>query len=148
VKRTTRQRDRHEAPHRSIGGLPWWLAQDGQRAKMLVDRACRVCGGPASNFHHAPPRSLGGINVADAGGPVCGSGTTGCHGELEEGDAVARVAYGQNMTSDEIAYVLWLFGEARGRQYLEDEYGVAVPPLHAVWRGAAHYRRPRVVYDG
>jgi hypothetical protein len=125
----------------------WWQAADGQRAKLLVDRVCRVCENDAHSFHHTPPRSWGGLNVADAGGPVCGDGTTGCHGKVEAMDEAARREYGKRMKPDEIAYVLWLLGEARGRHFLRERYFRDVPALFAVWRGAEFYRRPKVVYD-
>lgn len=43
---------------------------------------CICCGRPANNHHHVVPRSAGGTH-----GPVltlCGSGTTGCHGEAHD----------------------------------------------------------------
>jgi len=53
-------------------------------------RACERCprsGGPFS-IHHRRPRGMGGTKDPAAGGVpngvlLCGSGTTGCHGEVE-----------------------------------------------------------------
>jgi hypothetical protein len=59
------------------------VAQEGNR--------CAVCRGwfERMDGHHVYPRDLGGddnfFNVA----PLCGSGTTGCHGLVTEGDAWA-----------------------------------------------------------
>lgn len=51
--------------------------------KLLVDRECRACGEPAANGHHLIPKGAGrGDDVDDNVIPLCGSGTTGCHGAL------------------------------------------------------------------
>lgn len=36
--------------------------------------------------HHVYPRDLGGDDVVENVAPLCGSGTTGCHGLVTEGD--------------------------------------------------------------
>lgn len=55
---------------------------------------CAVCGKPATNAHHAPPRSKGLFELETPNGSwllrpsllaVCGSGTTGCHGGFHGG---------------------------------------------------------------
>lgn len=120
---------------------------DGRLAKLLRDPACRVCEGPGATFHHVPKRSQGGINCYDAGAAVCGSGTTGCHGLIEAGDAEACAAYGMNMHSQEIAYVLWLYGESRGRYYLAEHYFREIPDEWPLWRGRSYFTRPKVVFD-
>ena len=66
--------------------------------KTLVDaRAagrCQRCGRPArgGSRHHRKPRGMGGKNRADQSRPsnvvtLCGSGTTGCHGYIEQNRA-------------------------------------------------------------
>lgn len=56
------------------------------------DERCWVCDGEWANLHHILPKSHGGdddiVNLA----PLCGSGTTGCHGRIEARDPVARAA--------------------------------------------------------
>ena len=44
------------------------------------DRACVRCGARATNWHHRLNRSQGGPDDAFNLVPLCGSGTTGCHG--------------------------------------------------------------------
>src|SRR5882724_10345243 len=53
---------------------------------------CRVCEcvfGVEIGLHHLIPRSLGGSDVPDNLVPLCGSGTTGCHGAVEARTLVA-----------------------------------------------------------
>lgn len=54
----------------------------------LVRPWCVVCGRPATNLHHEPPKGLGVIGKKGIEPPVlslCGSGTTGCHGMRHAG---------------------------------------------------------------
>jgi hypothetical protein len=49
---------------------------------------CEVCDAePASNFHHRKPRGMGGTRLPIHGPEwllhLCGTGTTGCHGHIE-----------------------------------------------------------------
>ena len=66
-----------------------WDKADRQRAvnssQMFHGARCMVCGRPATNAHHWPPKGTaptfdkGGIVLRPALFAVCGSGTTGCH---------------------------------------------------------------------
>lgn len=55
--------------------------------RLILDRdlgRCAWCGRPfgdALNIHHRVLRSQGGKGIASNGISLCGSGTTGCHGE-------------------------------------------------------------------
>lgn len=69
---------------------------------LVAERAnycCELCGQSlyiqgdgwttAHSFHHRRPRGMGGTTRTDANSPanlllVCGTGTTGCHGEIEK----------------------------------------------------------------
>ena len=54
---------------------------------------CIVCGKPATNKHHEPPKALGGIGRKGLEPPrisLCGSGTTGCHGKRHAGEIKFR----------------------------------------------------------
>lgn len=52
---------------------------------------CRVCEARrADNLHHVIPRSGRGSDVIENLLPVCGSGTTGCHGLIEGRSEWAR----------------------------------------------------------
>lgn len=85
---------------------------------------CRVCGKPngrglsvyparhwnesglESTLHHILSKSLGGDDTADNLAPVCGSGTTGCHGLIEAHDRAACAVFGRSLTGRERGYVL------------------------------------------
>lgn len=67
--------------------------------QLVLSRArytCEICGASnASNIHHRRPRGLGGTRDPEINSPanllaVCGSGTTGCHGQVE---AYRKIAY-------------------------------------------------------
>lgn len=73
------------------------------RTRALVDERdagrCRRCGthvaGREFSRHHRKPRRMGGANRADANRlsnivTLCGSGTTGCHGWVEQYRDMAR----------------------------------------------------------
>ena len=56
--------------------------------------ACTICGRPATNLHHDPPRSKGFFVLQTKWGAfvlrpaliaLCGSGTTGCHNDFHGG---------------------------------------------------------------
>jgi len=65
---------------------------------------CRVCGGNGNSLHHLVPRSLGGDDVADNLVPLCGTGTTGCHGLIEHREPRALAALRYSLTRDERNY--------------------------------------------
>ncbi len=63
--------------------------------KLQWDAVCTICGRPATNAHHQPPKSrgivftmrtpMGAFVLKPALIAVCGSGTTGCHGLIHQG---------------------------------------------------------------
>lgn len=69
---------------------------------------CVICGHIDISVHHILPRSQGGDDVWENLVPLCGDGTTGCHGAVEAGsDAVCR-ALGRYLLGDRpdtIAYL-------------------------------------------
>jgi hypothetical protein len=71
-------------------------------------------------LHHLVSKSLGGDDVADNLVPVCGSGTTGCHGLLEAHNMWACDLLGRRLTEAERRYVV----DTKGAYYLESRYGV------------------------
>lgn len=53
-------------------------------------QACVLCGRRASNWHERLPRGRGGKRDEFNAVPLCGSGTTGCHGKVTANPAWAR----------------------------------------------------------
>ena len=62
----------------------------------IFDKAHNVCvccrRRPAQSMHEVKPKSLGGQVSMDNSIPVCGSGTTGCHGYLQQNKIVVSTA--------------------------------------------------------
>lgn len=60
----------------------------------LVRPWCVICGRPATNKHHHPPKGLGGIGKKGIEPPVislCGGGNVcGCHGEVHKHNLEVR----------------------------------------------------------
>jgi hypothetical protein len=88
------------------------------RAKVIREGRCRLCertwyeaGGIASR-HHLVPKGQGGDDVEANLIPVCGDGTTGCHGDLEHSVA-ARRKLRIKLHRDEIAYGVEKVGQGR-----------------------------------
>jgi hypothetical protein len=50
--------------------------------KLLADPLCRACGARAVNSHHLIGKGQGGDDDVDNLIPLCGSGSSGCHGAL------------------------------------------------------------------
>jgi hypothetical protein len=68
---------------------------------------CRVCGTPNQvTLHHLVSRSLAGDDVEFNLIPLCGSGTTGCHGLFESGDVKTRSVIRHTLELDELAYII------------------------------------------
>lgn len=71
---------------------------------------CRICGEPFQSLHHIFPRGKGGDDVIVNLAPLCGSGTTGCHGRIEARDAKAREALRANLTEANRWYLTYKLG--------------------------------------
>jgi hypothetical protein len=90
---------------------------------------CRVCGEHAVwaiSYHHLVPRSLGGDDVEDNLIPLCGDGTTGCHGKLENHPrGWERIAHAvrHSLTPAELGYVL----DTKGMEFLERYLPMGTP---------------------
>ncbi len=87
--------------------------------------ACVHCGLPYQSLHHILPRSQGGDDFQVNLVPLCGSGTTGCHGLLEtHGKGWERVAASVRQ---------YVMTNNRRRNYQEDHAGESFnrryPPL-------------------
>lgn len=82
---------------------------------------CRGCGGAGESFHHLVPRSLRGDDVEANVVPLCGHGTKGCHGVLENhtgGWEEVAHAVRHSLTPLEVAYVK----TKKSRAWLERYY--------------------------
>ena len=85
-------------------GAPNWMAAYtvGLNYRLLGGARCMVCGRPATNAHHEPPKGIGGVKewrLETPKGPrllrpaliaLCGSGTTGCHGMRHRNELAFR----------------------------------------------------------
>lgn len=79
----------------------------------LLPGFCEVCGGPAATLHHALPKSLGGDDCRENLAPVCGDGTTGCHGDLEARRPHALDSFRRRMRPETRYYITGKIGAAR-----------------------------------
>ncbi|HSE45683.1 MAG TPA: HNH endonuclease signature motif containing protein [Gemmatimonadales bacterium] len=60
---------------------------------------CVLCGGIDISIHHILPRGQGGDDVWENLAPLCGDGTTGCHGGIEHGTDATCYAFGRYLLS-------------------------------------------------
>jgi len=81
--------------------------------KVLTEGDCRVCGTrwPLTR-HHLIKRSQGGDDIDDNLVPLCGNGTTGCHGRVEARDSNTLHLLRHLLTPEEVAYCKAKKGEA------------------------------------
>lgn len=67
---------------------------------------CWCCGQAWDSLHHIYPRGQGGDDVRENLAPVCGNGTMGCHGLLEDRDPWARGALYEALTYENFRYLV------------------------------------------
>lgn len=73
----------------------FYAGANAKTHRMEEGARCAICGKPATNVHHYPPLSKGwtfhmpvedmDIELKPALFALCGSGTTGCHGDFHNG---------------------------------------------------------------
>lgn len=115
----------HPKPERRKGNAPIRIRYTGAvLRKCLRERECRRCGYAAGSGHHIVPKGSPhfGDDVEENVVPLCGSGTTGCHGEVERHVEAACREVGAKLRDDEIAYVLRKLGPFVGRAFLRTYY--------------------------
>lgn len=76
---------------------------------------CVICGSINISIHHILPRGQGGDDVWENLVPLCGSGTTGCHGGVEAGLDSACRALGRYVMSERPDTVDYLVERLGGR---------------------------------
>lgn len=87
---------------------------------------CRVCRTTERiTAHHLIPRSLGGQWTESNIVGLCGSGTTGCHGDVEARHRDALVKLRVSLTDAEYSYVVEKAGEGFLDRYYPVTYGGA-----------------------
>lgn len=103
-------------------------AEDWQalRAAKLIGKPCRVCERQAESLHHLLPRSQGGDDVAVNLIPLCGSGTTGCHGAIEAAEWLPRSVLGSRLSPEEVEYVRRKLGREAGDDFLKRRYSAVL----------------------
>jgi hypothetical protein len=84
-------------------------------------RECRVCGTTTGlTMHHLLGKDLGGSDVLENLVWLCGSGTTGCHGKVENREPWACSLLGQRLADNELGYLL----AHKGEDFIHRYYGV------------------------
>lgn len=101
--------------------------EDYARAYERAGNACEICGVRGENVHHRKPRGMGGANQNS--GPenllvLCGSGTQGCHGWIEQNREEAR-RQGWLLSPTEMPYKVPV--AYRGYWSLLTEEGLVLP---------------------
>ncbi len=93
--------------------------------QVLKRRACFcggvLCDGVGATGHHVMPKGNGGDDVDENIVTASGSGTTGCHGLLENNDVTARRLLGEHLVlerPDVLDYVRDKLGEVAGNDWL------------------------------
>jgi hypothetical protein len=104
-----------KAPPRVIEDKEGW--EQLRRAKLGPCRCCGKTGWPLG-LHHIVPKSQLGDDLPWNLVPLCGSGSEGCHGLVENRDAEARSAVRESLTEAEVAYV----AGKRGLEWLDVNY--------------------------
>ena len=88
---------------------------------VLTQRWCSVCERPSATGHHVYPRGQGGDDVQANLVAVCGSGTTGCHGLIENADHDTRAALGRYLLArrpDTLEYLRDKLGPSAASEWL------------------------------
>lgn len=102
--------------------------------KSMTTRACLEwrecpCGKPSATGHHVLDRNAGGDDVLANIVPMCGSGTTDCHGLIENEDEKARRMLGRWIKKhrpDTILYLIEKLGRPAARDYLKRRLFVTI----------------------
>jgi len=83
-------------------------------AKGMVYFGCQAClsqGWGMMSVHHLVPRSQGGDDIPENLAMLCGSGTSGCHGNIHNHDSRALQLLGENLTDEQKDYIIKKKGE-------------------------------------
>ena len=85
---------------------------------------CERCGrAPATNWHHRRARSAGGAWSPENGLHLCGSGTTGCHGEVTVNPRISyERGWSVRSTANPADVPVWLAG--KGWHHLLPDGGI------------------------
>lgn len=95
-------------------------------------RWCGCCLEPVGSGHHVYPRGQGGDDVLANIVPLCGSGTTGCHGLVENGDATTCAKLGAHILAerhDVIEYLRFKLGRWAAEAWMEEFLYIDVSAL-------------------
>lgn len=92
----------------------WREIRERKLGPCLVCTYLKVEQGPASTLHHVVAKSLGGSDTESNCVPLCGTGTTGCHGRVEAHEPDTCQAFAaalQLLDDDAYAYAIEKLGE-------------------------------------
>lgn len=103
--------------------------------RTMTTRACLEwrtcpCGQPSATGHHILARGAPyfGDDVLSNILPLCGSGTTGCHGDIENEDMETRKMVGRHIRAerpDIVTYVQEKLGKRKGDDFLRRRFYAA-----------------------
>jgi hypothetical protein len=90
-------------------------------------RTCQVCGGSLCGnsplgAHHLVGKDLGGDDVLENLALLGGTGTTKCHGAVQELERVACAMLRRNLDDEQVAYIV-----SRKSEYFLDRYYPETP---------------------
>lgn len=74
---------------------------------------CVLCGSGDCSLHHIYPKGQGGDDVTSNLIFLCGSGTTGHHGLIENGDVTTRAELGEYLVAERPDFIFYLQGKLR-----------------------------------
>lgn len=123
------------------------VASRDQWTEIVAEKVgpCRGCGkeyGPGDSFHHLVPKSLRGDDVASNIIVLCGDGTRGCHGALENHTgAWEEIAHAvrHSLTPLELQYVI----AKKSRAFLDRMYPAGDTVLCARCKRPVRSQGPR-----
>jgi len=108
-------------------------------SRATVGRECVSCGMAAANGHHVIGKGQGGDDVVANVAPLCGSGSSGCHGAFHgtpytdaaghrwtKAEVASAVGDWVVRTPPVLAYVLGKLGDTKGRAFVKRHYHTEV----------------------
>ena len=81
---------------------------------------CVICGGIDISIHHVLPRKQQGDDVWENLAPLCGDGTSGCHGGIENGTDSVCYAFGKYLLKERKDTLTYLRKKLGSKEAVEE----------------------------